>query len=62
MTNCFYAQDVPEPLRTMVEQEPLVILDDERGYPLEAARGIMVMLLGMAMFALACWLAWWIWR
>ncbi len=62
MTNCFYAQDVPEPLHTVVEKEPLVMLDDERGYPLEACRGIGVMLLGMAVFALASGLAWWIWR
>ena len=60
--NCFYAQDVPEPLHTMVEREPPVMLEDEpRGYPLEACRGIGVMLLGMVVFALACWLAWWIW-
>lgn len=41
----------------------LVMLDDEpEGYPLEACRGIGIMLLGMAVFALACCLAWWIWR
>lgn len=62
-TNCFYSQDVPEPLRTLVAQDPLVMLDDEpKGYPLEACRGIGVMLLGMAVIALVCWLAWWIWR
>ena len=61
MTNCFYSQDVPEPLHTMVEREPLAMLDDERGWPLEACRGIGIMLLSMAVFALACWLAWRIW-
>jgi len=53
-----HAQDVPEPLHTMVEQEP----QEEPSYPLEACRGIAVMLLGMAVFALACVLAWWAWR
>lgn len=60
--NCLYAQDVPEPLRTIVSKEPLVMLDDERGYPLEACRGIAVALLGMAVFALACFVAWMAWR
>ena len=47
------SQDVPEPLRSMVEREPLAMLDDEpEGYPLEACRGIGVMLLFTALLAL----------
>ena len=57
-TNCFYSQDIPEPLHTMVSKEPP---QEPEGYPLEACRGIAVMLLGMVVFALACGLAWWIW-
>ena len=59
-TNCFYSQEVPEPLPTMVEREPLVMLNDEpEGYPLEACRGIVIALVGMAILALVCGLAWW---